>query len=74
MENAVQNMPSNPSDYKHEFVCDQPCCAGGNHNIMRIGKATATGLSGFLAGVIVTAVVLYPWLYVLGKLCPSSSN
>lgn len=67
----MENESMRTSDIKSEFICDKECCVGHGRRIMSIGRSTATALTGFLAGAIVTALVLYPWLYVLGKLCPS---
>lgn len=35
-----------------------------------IGNKFASALAGFVAGAIVVLIVLWPWLYILGKLCP----
>ncbi|MFA6604128.1 MAG: hypothetical protein WCT10_04850 [Patescibacteria group bacterium] len=56
---------------KKEFFCDLSPCAVFR---FKIGKAIASGLSGFIAGVIVTAIVLLPWMIFLGKLCPSTTR
>lgn len=55
--------------FMHEFVCPHEGCENPDHAI-QIGKGMATPLSGFIAGVIVTSIVLLPVLYWLGQLYP----
>jgi hypothetical protein len=67
MEENKAPMPA--GELKKEFVDDMP------HKFKKqLGKSIATGLTGFIAGAIVTGVVLIPWMYFLGKLCPSGLN
>lgn len=55
---------------KKEFVCDPKMCAEAGYKF-KIGKTVASGLSGFIAGVAVASIILLPWLFVMGKICPS---
>lgn len=48
---------------------DKDCCQIPAHMPVRIGKKWASSLAGFIAGAIVTAVVLIPWMYVQGMFC-----
>jgi len=53
----------------HEFACPHDGCNLVEHKI-KIGKTMATPLSGFIAGVIFTSIILLPVLYLLGELYP----
>jgi hypothetical protein len=55
---------------KKEFVCDPKLCAGAGYKF-KVGKIMASGLSGFIAGVVVASIILIPWMFVLSKMCPT---
>lgn len=56
---------------RKEFICDAKGCTDheGKQYLFRIGNKYATALAGFIAGAIVSAIALYPWLAFLGKIC-----
>lgn len=63
--------PHKPEGFKKEFVCDAECCIPSKHYRWKVGKTFATSLTGFVAGVIVATIILYPWLRFLGDYCPT---
>ena len=50
-------------DIRKEFIIKQP-----EEYQFKIGRAVATALAGFIAGFIVAALTLIPYLLFLGKL------
>ncbi len=60
-----------PKALKKEFVCDAACCVPNKSYHWKVGKTFATSLTGFVAGVIVATIILYPWLRFLGDFCPT---
>lgn len=62
---------SKPKNLQKEFVCDAACCVPNKAYRWKVGKTFATSLTGFVAGVIVATIILYPWLNYLGDYCPT---
>lgn len=62
-------LPANDA-LKKEFVCDTPCVPASTYKV-QLGKKFATALTGFVAGVIVATIMLYPWIKFLGDYCPN---
>lgn len=51
-----------------EVYASKTCCVAPSKDLVVIGKRWASPLSGFVAGVIATSVVLVPWMFFLGAL------
>ena len=68
---ATSNVPTESNVViKKEFICDPKLCVGMGYKF-KVGKTMASGLSAFIAGVVVASIILLPWLFVMGKICPS---
>jgi hypothetical protein len=65
-------MPSG-SGVQSEFVCDPDCCNAKKKHHMQLGTRVASALAGFVAGAVAAAIILYPWMLFLGKLCDNAN-
>lgn len=50
------------------------CCLVPQNMIGKVGKKWATALAGFVAGAVVAAIILVPWMLFQGKLCDVKSQ
>lgn len=65
----MNQKPQDKSAVKEEFVCESGKCEEHKKYRWKIGGKMATALAGFITGVIVATVILYPWLHFVSKLC-----